>query len=299
MFVGLIATVFIIYNYANECFGGVLKTISKSSHKVSDYLNFLEDSFEKENFCFEKKDLVDKNIIMSLENVFFKYPKYDKWILKDINISIKENETIVIVGENGSGKTTLSKLLLGLFEPTKGIIHTCENSNNPSALFQKYAKLKVPMRENINFSESYNKEEDNKIISLLNQFDILIEKSQFEFGLSTVLAKEFGGTDISGGMWQRIALARSQFKKSNFIVLDEPTSAIDPIEETRIMNKFIEIAKNKTTVIISHRLGICKIVDKIIVMDKGEIIDIGNHSELLKRCQTYKNMWEIQAKDYL
>lgn len=300
VFVGLISTVFIIYNYANECFGGVLKTISKSSHKIADYLNFLEDrTFEKEKANIEKRHTESNKDIVSLKNVFFKYPNADKWALKNINITIKEKETIAIVGENGSGKTTLSKILLGIFEPTNGFIYTNQDLYNPSALFQKYARLKVSIKENINFNENHNEKEDKKIISLLSKFNIEIEKPQFKYGLDTILAKEFGGTDLSGGQWQRIALARSQYKKSDFFVLDEPTSAIDPIEETKIINKFIEIAKNKSVVIISHRLGICKTVNKIVVMDKGEIIDIGNHKDLVNRCQIYKKMWQLQSKYYL
>lgn len=113
-----------------------------------------------------------------------------------------------------------------------------------------------------------------------------------------MLAREFGGTDLSGGQWQRLAIARGFYRIHNLIVLDEPTSAIDPLEETRVYEKFMEMSKDKTAVIITHRLGSAKIADRIIVLDEGEIAEMGSHSELMDRKGKYFQMYQAQAKWY-
>ena len=123
-------------------------------------------------------------------------------------------------------------------------------------------------------------------------------EEEFEQGLDTMLSREFGGTDLSGGQWQRLSIARGLYRQHNLIVLDEPTAAIDPLKETEIYQKFAESAKNKTAVIITHRLGSARIADRIVVLDKGRIAEIGTHEELLARQGIYSEMYHEQAKWY-
>ena len=113
------------------------------------------------------------------------------------------------------------------------------------------------------------------------------------------MSREFDGVDLSGGQWQRIAIARGFYRPHNLIVLDEPTAAIDPLEETKIYKRFAEISKDKTAIIVTHRLGSVKLADRIIVMDKGEVADIGSHTELISRCDKYREMWDAQAQYYV
>ena len=128
----------------------------------------------------------------------------------------------------------------------------------------------------------------------------LDEKSgEFGQGLETMLSREFGGTDLSGGQWQRLAIARGLYRQHNLIVLDEPTAAIDPLKETEIYQKFAESAKNKTAVIITHRLGSAKIADRIVVLDRGRIAEQGTHEELMGRKGIYSEMYHEQAKWYM
>jgi ABC-type multidrug transport system fused ATPase/permease subunit len=134
----------------------------------------------------------------------------------------------------------------------------------------------------------------NSIIQELSIEEILNEKD----GFNTLLGRKFGGTELSGGQWQRLAIARCLFKDGSLLLLDEPTSAIDPLSESEVLKKFLNMSKNKTSIIISHRIGICKFVDRIIVMKNGEIVEEGSHSQLIEKNGEYQKLYEAQSKWY-
>lgn len=249
-----------------------------------------------------------------LDNISFSYPRTSNTTLSNINLRIKSGETIAIVGENGSGKTTLVKLMMGLYVPTDGkvfiggkdVSKLSHNSiyKNISAVFQKYQRYKMTLGENIEIS-SLNKNIDldstnrNKFLDeAVLKADLKLSKETTENGYDTMLAREFDGIDLSGGQWQKIAIARGFYKNHNMIVLDEPTAAIDPAMETNLYNKFAELAKGKTAIIVTHRLGSAKIGDRIVVMDNGTIAEIGGHEELLKANGKYAAMYNAQSKWY-
>lgn len=249
-----------------------------------------------------------------LDNISFSYPGTSNTTLSNINLRIKSGETIAIVGENGSGKTTLVKLMMGLYVPTDGkvfiggkdVSKLSHNSiyKNISAVFQKYQRYKMTLGENIEIS-SLNKNIDldstnrNKFLDeAVLKADLKLSKETTENGYDTMLAREFDGIDLSGGQWQKIAIARGFYKNHNMIVLDEPTAAIDPAMETNLYNKFAELAKGKTAIIVTHRLGSAKIGDRIVVMDNGTIAEIGGHEELLKANGKYAAMYNAQSKWY-
>ena len=163
-----------------------------------------------------------------------------------------------------------------------------------SGVFQKYQRYKMTLRENVTISDMTMEVDENKIKSVL-------EEAGFEkdnVGLDDMLSPEFNGLDISGGQWQRVAIARGLYRVNGFIVLDEPTSAIDPIEETKIYKKFAELAKGKCALVVTHRIGSAKLADRIIVMDAGKVVDMGTHKELIARPGQYAKMWEAQAQWY-
>ncbi len=241
-------------------------------------------------------------------HVSFSYPNAEKESLTDINLTIKEGETIAIVGSNGAGKSTFARLLLGIYEPTKGSVFldgvdTRELNPNyssgcVSAVFQKFLCYKMSLRENVILSDSNKPIDEHMVETALRKADISVKNACFTDGLDTMLAREFGGTDISGGQWQRLAIARGFYRGHNLIVLDEPTAAIDPLEETAIYQKFAGMSKDKTAVIITHRLGSAKIADRIVVLDQGKITEIGTHEELMAGRGLYYTMYMAQAKWY-
>ena len=247
-----------------------------------------------------------KNVQFS--HVSFSYPNATKESLTDINLTIKERETIAIVGSNGAGKSTFARLLLGIYEPTKGSVYLDgvdtrelnpnDSSGCVSAVFQKFLRYKMTLRENVILSDSNKPIDEHRVETALRQADIGVKSACFSDGLDTMLAREFGGTDISGGQWQRLAIARGFYRRHNLIVLDEPTAAIDPLEETAIYQKFARISEDKTAVIITHRLGSARIADRIIVLDNGRIAETGTHEELIAAQGLYCKMYMAQAKWY-
>jgi ATP-binding cassette subfamily B protein len=164
-----------------------------------------------------------------------------------------------------------------------------------SGVFQNFQKYKMSLKDNIIISES-DESKENKVEECLSNVDINVK--DFPDGIQTVLSTEFGGIDVSGGQWQRLAIARGFYKDSEIIVLDEPTAAIDPLEEYEVYNNFKKIAKNKIALLVTHRMGSCKIADRIIVVDDGQIVEEGTHEELMNKNGYYHKMYEAQAQWY-
>ena len=247
-----------------------------------------------------------KNCI-ELKNVSFSYPNKDKKAIEDINLSIRKGETIALIGENGSGKTTLSKIILGLYEAGEGSVFwdgTDLNFLDKDALYknisltlQKPVQYNFSLRENVAISNLTRINEEVKIIEALkeNDADYLLEKTG---GLDGRLGRIFNGAELSGGEWQRLALSRCRFKNADFLILDEPTSALDPIEESLVLKRFISLIKNKTAVIISHRAGLCRLVDRVALMKEGRLIALGTHNELFSSCEEYRKLYSAQADLY-
>lgn len=254
---------------------------------------------------------------IQLHNVSFGYTE-NKKILKNINLTIRPKEKIVLVGYNGAGKTTLVSLLAKLYKPTEGFISINGKDINQIDKFKLNSKqgivlqdfkiFGVSLRENIIMNDSYeqaNSEEerikiDKNCIDSLNEAGFEERYKKLSDGLETELTCEFDehGVDFSRGEQQKIALARVLYKDADIVILDEPSSALDPIAEYNLNLTINEISKNRTVIFISHRLSTTRNSDKIIFLSDGKILAAGKHNELLKNCSEYKKMWDIQGNRY-
>ena len=242
---------------------------------------------------------------LTLNNVYFSYPGVDKDALHNVSLDIRKGETIAVVGENGSGKTTLAKMIMGLLRPRSGNMYYLGSKVNyqeyvlkVSAVFQDYLKYQMRLDENISISRQGAQPVQEDINEAIKSAGLELNQKHFPDGKETMLSKEFGGVDLSGGLWQRVAIARGLYRKHEIIILDEPTAAIDPIEEARVYNEFAAITKGKIGIIITHRLGAAKIADRIVVLKNGEIENVGTHDYLLKNDMYYKQLYDKQAVWY-
>ena len=241
------------------------------------------------------------------ENVSFSYPGGREG-LRNISFTIKPNETVAIVGKNGAGKSTLIKLLMRLYDPTEGTIYIDGHDlrhieisswrKQLSACFQDFGKYHLSIRENIGLGEPSHINSPQHIQAAAEKggahiFNRLSEK--FE----TLLGKEFGGTSLSGGEWQKLAMSRAFMKEAQILIFDEPTASLDPQSEHEIFQRFQAQAEGKTTILITHRLGSISMAHRILVMKEGSIVEQGTHRDLLHNNGEYASMYHIQASRYL
>jgi ATP-binding cassette, subfamily B, bacterial len=242
-------------------------------------------------------------------HVDFQYAGTTRQALKDISLTVRPKETIALVGENGSGKTTLIKLLCRLYDPTYGDI-TIDGVNlkalsidhlrqQISVIFQDYAKYNLSAQDNIWIGNAQLSLESNAIISAARRSGAhdVIERLPQKY--DTMLGKLFqGGEELSIGQWQKVALARAFLRDSQVIVLDEPTSAMDPKAEYEVFKRFRELIEDQAAILVTHRLSTVKMADRIYVMDKGRIVESGCHDELIDKQGLYANLFETQARNY-
>lgn len=269
---------------------------------VKDYYDFMdmeEAEKETEKLCSDFDSI-------KVKQLSFSYPGRKTPAVSNLSFTIKRNEVVAIVGNNGSGKTTLVKLLTGLYQAQKGQIYYGRQnlrSLDPEEFYkqisfvsQDFIKYELTVRENIGIGDWKQMENTDKIYMLLHQ--VGLEAFISQASVNQLLGNEFGGRELSVGQWQKLAIARGMMKDSSVIFLDEPTAALDPLMETKVLKMFLKIAREKTAIIVSHRIGICKEVDKIIVMKEGKIAEIGNHEKLLAEKGEYYRLYTMQQKWY-
>ena len=255
----------------------------------------------------EKREDIDYAI--EFRDVSFKYPGSDSYALKNLNLTLNIGKRMAVVGENGSGKTTMIKLLTRLYDPTEGEITLNGidikkyNYNEYMAVFgvvfQDFELLPFTLGQNVATSVIYDAKRVKEVLSIAGFNDRL---ETLPNGLDTYLGKEFeeSGVEMSGGESQKIALARALYKNAPFVILDEPTAALDPIAEYEVYTSFNELVGSKTAVYISHRLASCRFCDDIVVFHEGQLIQRGSHNELLADAQgKYHELWSAQAQYYV
>lgn len=301
-FAAVFASIGMMFQVMEEVVTQQIGNMSRNLGTVRNFIRFLDLPERK---GLEDVELSDEGI--KLEDVYFKYPEASNDAIKGVTLDIKKGETIAIVGGNGSGKTTLVKLLTGIYVPNRGHVfiggvNTKDASStklyqDTSAVFQNYQRYKMSLKDNVSISHDHDDEADLDTAAHKAEVDVL--HRSFPDGWNTMLSREFDGVDLSGGQWQRVAIARGFFRPHELIVLDEPTAAIDPIEETKLYEKFAEATHGKTSLVITHRLGSARIADRIVVMDQGQIVEMGTHSELLNKGGHYARMFAAQAQWYV
>ena len=250
----------------------------------------------------------DREYDVEFRNVSFKYPGSDLWALRHVNMKFKVGKRLAIVGENGSGKTTFIKLLCRLYDPQEGQIllngidirkyNYRDYMDVFSIVFQDFQLLSQPLCANVAGASEYDSE---RVIQALTDSGFGDHLTELPDGLETMLYKDFGenGVEVSGGEAQKIAIARALYKDAPFIILDEPTAALDPIAEAEIYSKFNDISGDKTAIYISHRLSSCKFCDEIAVFHEGHVIQQGTHDGLLAdEDGKYYALWNAQAQYY-
>lgn len=277
----------------------------------NEYLKLYEEFIKRPNMHYdgtlpiEKRD--DKRYELSFYNVSFKYPGSDKYILKDINMTFNIGEKLALVGLNGAGKTTLIKLLLRLYEPTEGEIRLNgidigkydydEYVQIFSVVFQDFGIFDFPLDENIAASEDVDSARVKKVIDKVGLTELVNSLPDKEH---TLLYHENGdGVALSGGEAQKLAIARALYKDAPFVILDEPTAALDPIAEAEIYENFDTLVGDKTAIYISHRMSSCKFCDRIVVINNGRIEEEGSHNSLMDKNGLYAKMYNTQANYYV
>ncbi len=298
------------FGQANGVMGDIYRSatdIFVDGNYINDYVEFLN----LKPTIIESKDAVKLTEIKKVEfkNVSFKYPNASKFALEDISFEINENENIALVGTNGSGKTTIVKLLARFYDVTSGEIlingrnikdYTFESLwSQIGIIFQDFIKYDLTVKENIGFGQIdliENKDEIKTAAQKASASDFIEEfNDQYE----QMLGKQFeNGVELSGGQWQRIALARAFLRKSSLIILDEPTASLDAEAEYEIFKKFVELVENKIAILISHRFSTVRLADKIIVIHDSKLIEMGSHRELIDMNGEYAKLFNLQAEGY-
>ena len=246
---------------------------------------------------------------IEFRDVYFRYPVNDYETLKGVSFVIHDKESVALLGYNGAGKSTLVKLLCGFYKPDKGeilingisITKLEKNSlwKQMSAVFQNYTQYNLTLRENIGFATVEQMKDKERILEFIRNNDGFEFVDNLPNGIDTVLGRELGETDLSGGQWQKIAIGRGQFRDYSMIILDEPTASLDPIAEADVYYKFKEITADKISLIISHRIGSASIADRIILLKDGVVAENGTHEELMSLDGEYKALYYLQAKWYV
>ncbi len=283
---------------------GLLKITPTFCKQYFDFLDIPDEKY-KGTIPTEKRD--DNEYEFEFRHVYFKYPDSEDYVLKDVNLKWRIGEKMALVGKNGCGKSTLVKLLCRLYDPTEGEITLNgidirkykyeEYMALFSVVFQDSKLFSFSLAENVAADTEYDAE---RVESCIRRAGLSERLDTMENGIETCLYKDFDdkGVEISGGEMQKLCLARAIYKGSPFIVLDEPTAALDPISEHDIYTKFNGIVGTRTAIYISHRLSSCRFCDEITVMENGRIAERGSHDELLSKGGVYTELWTAQAEYY-
>jgi ATP-binding cassette subfamily B protein len=297
VFAALLSSLDELFSIVEDILSVITQGVSESLEKIRNYFELMDMPGENQR----EGCVLDSINTISFNKVSFKYPGSDKDAIRNMSLDIKKGDHIAVVGENGSGKSTFVKLLCGLYRCSKGDVYINGLSiNNYSrtavfdkftTVFQQFGKYAMTVKENIVLAAQEDESLYKKVIKEVDEKVAGIDSE-------AVLSLEYGGIDISGGQWQRLAICRARYKDGEVYLLDEPTSAIDPNEEKRLYDLFEYMTRGKTSVIVTHRMSAARLASKILVLNKGEVCGFGTHDELFENCLEYRKLWDSQAGMY-
>lgn len=298
-FAAVFSTSSMLIELVKELFSARLSEATEQYGLVKRYIDFMnlpQKSYGGRN--------MERLTQIEADQISFRYPSAvdGAYAIRNLSLKLKKGESLALVGNNGSGKTTLTKLLLGLYTPTSGRIlyngipHSEVNPRsiweNSTAVFQSFEKYRLTLGENIVLGDVSEMEAANAA----KRAQVDMESANCT--MDTLLSKEFGGTELSGGQWQKVAIARGIYHMGDFVVLDEPTAAIDPMNEQSLYESFIRMMEGQIGLVVTHRLGLARCCTRIVLMKDGEIAAAGTHEELLKCSEYYRLLWQTQAESY-
>lgn len=282
--------------------------ISESALYLQDYFDFIDLEAETTPASsLPLPEIIQEGFVV--ENLSFSYPGSTKEVLKNISFKLKAGEKMAFVGQNGAGKTTLIKLFLRFYEPTKGAIYldgtdirkfdVDQYRRRFGVIFQDFFRYEFTLRENIavgNIDEIENMDLLTYAASRSLADEVI---SEMEAGIDQQLGRRFSqGQELSGGQWQKVALARAYMKDADIMILDEPTSALDARAEFEVFKRFIGLTKGKTSILISHRFSTVRMADRILVLQNGSVLELGTHEELMENPKAYAELFKLQAAGY-
>ena len=305
-------TIFLVFSITRSvissaaAIGSSVSSVYMEAEYIYGYMNYLKaeltERMSSRNKLLKEFPTSKEDEVIRVEHLTFRYYNNEE-VLKDISFTVQKNEKVVIIGENGAGKTTLVNVLLGLFngngsvcvngvDPYLDLNRQTEQSNIVTVMqnFGRYCG--ISLGNNISFGKPLSSQMREKLKSILDMNDQEIDRA-----LSKTMGNEFGGIDISGGQWQKIALLRGEMNHK-IVVLDEPTASMDPLSEVKVLQDFMKEDTDNTKLIITHRLGCTRYADKIIVLDKGAVVEEGTFEELLALKGKYYEMYTAQADLY-
>jgi ABC-type multidrug transport system fused ATPase/permease subunit len=307
--IGLFTFYFSSIQQVNDIFTGFVNSfisISQQDLYIANFKKIMEltNPISSGNFIPEKFSPP----LIEFKNISFKYPDTDNYIFKNFNLTIKPGEEVAIVGANGAGKTTLIKLLLRYYDPESGeiLVNNLNIKDYRLSDWYKYLSFlsqefntyyNLSLRENILISRPQITS-DKRVISALKKADAYSYTKKYKQGLDTMMSQKYGGEEPSWGQWQKIVIARVFYRRAPIMILDEPTSSIDAVSEAKIFNNIYRKNNHKTLIIVSHRFSTVRNAERIIVLDKGQIMEQGTHQELLKLNGLYAKSFNLQAKGY-
>jgi ABC-type multidrug transport system fused ATPase/permease subunit len=279
-------------------------TVTQMTLRWEDFYAYLR--LEQDRFADRRGGSADDSPLqIDIDRLTFRYGSQseEKPTLQEVCMQVYPGEKIAIVGENGSGKSTLVKLLLGLYRPDEGVV-LWKKGGEPvgieyavyemSAVFQDFCRYRLSLRENVAVGDINKLDEDTALAEALKEAGI----GELSCRLNEQSGPEFGGTEFSGGQWQKIAAARGGLRQGSLLVVDEPTSALDPQAEKRMLESMLKLAGKRALIIVTHRLGAAKLADRIIVMKEGAVAEQGTHKQLMEWSGEYRRLFELQAGWY-